>query len=226
MKPSVKLAGSPFFDDADISESAAVGGYIKRIFDITAGITGLVLLSPLFVMLALLVKSSDGGPIFYGHTRVGRGGKTFKCLKFRTMRTDAQIVLESYLARNPAASAEWHANRKLQCDPRVTNVGAVIRKLSLDELPQLINIISGQMSIVGPRPIVFEELEYYGTSAAFYLRSRPGLTGVWQISGRSDVSYDKRVAFDKGYVENWSFIGDVAIILKTIPAVYTAKGSY
>lgn len=225
MKPSVKLAGSPFYD-ANTSESAVVGGYVKRIFDVVAAVVGLLLLAPLFVMLALLVKSSDGGPIFYGHTRVGRGGKIFKCLKFRTMRTDAQTVLESYLIDNPAASTEWNATRKLQCDPRITNVGLVMRKLSLDELPQLINIIFGEMSIVGPRPIVFEELEYYGTSAAFYLRSRPGLTGVWQISGRSDISYDKRVAFDKGYVENWSFIGDVAIILKTIPAVYAGKGAY
>lgn len=225
MKPSVKLAGSPFYD-ANTSESAVVGGYVKRIFDVAAAVVGLLLLAPLFVMLALLVKSSDGGPIFYGHTRVGRGGKIFKCLKFRTMRTDAQTVLESYLIDNPAASTEWNATRKLQCDPRITNVGLVMRKLSLDELPQLINIIFGEMSIVGPRPIVFEELEYYGTSAAFYLRSRPGLTGVWQISGRSDISYDKRVAFDKGYVENWSFIGDVAIILKTIPAVYAGKGAY
>lgn len=225
MKPSVKLAGSPFYD-ANTSESAVVGGYVKRIFDVVAAVVGLLLLAPLFVMMALLVKSSDGGPIFYGHTRVGRGGKIFKCLKFRTMRTDAQTVLESYLIDNPAASTEWNATRKLQCDPRITNVGLVMRKLSLDELPQLINIIFGEMSIVGPRPIVFEELEYYGTSAAFYLRSRPGLTGVWQISGRSDISYDKRVAFDKGYVENWSFIGDVAIILKTIPAVYAGKGAY
>ncbi|MDQ0995394.1 exopolysaccharide production protein ExoY [Phyllobacterium ifriqiyense] len=226
MKPSVKLAGSPFFNDAGTSENAAVGGSVKRLFDIVAGVTGLFLLAPLFVMLALLVKTGDGGPIFYGHTRIGRGGKPFRCLKFRTMRVDAQIVLETYLAGNPAASAEWYANRKLQCDPRVTHVGAVMRKLSLDELPQLINILAGQMSIVGPRPIVLEELEYYGTCAAFYLRSRPGLTGAWQVSGRNDVSYDKRVALDRCYVENWSFAGDIAIIIKTIPAVCTAKGSY
>ncbi|RUU51755.1 sugar transferase, partial [Mesorhizobium sp. M7A.T.Ca.TU.009.01.1.1] len=135
-------------------------------------------------------------------------------------------VLATYLATNPDANAEWIATRKLKNDPRVTRVGAVLRKLSLDELPQIINILQGDMSLVGPRPVVRDELEIYGTSAVYYLKSRPGLTGLWQVSGRNDVSYDSRVAFDRHYVENWSLFEDVRIIIKTVPAVWMSRGSY
>ncbi|ATU92285.1 sugar transferase [Phyllobacterium zundukense] len=226
MKPSVKLAAFPFFRETKRLDNAAVGGPLKRSFDIVVATLGLFILSPLFIMLGFLIKMSDGGPVFYGHRRIGCGGQPFYCLKFRTMKTDGDAILESFLRENPQARQEWQTARKLQSDPRVTDVGAVIRKLSLDELPQLLNILRGEMSIVGPRPVVLEELELYGPAAAYYLRSRPGLTGVWQISGRNNVSYDKRVAFDQRYVENWSFRGDVAIILKTIPAVCAARGSY
>src|SRR5690606_5975025 len=135
-------------------------------------------------------------------------------------------VLQAYLSENPEAQAEWEATRKLKNDPRVTPVGAVLRKLSLDELPQFLNILAGEMSIVGPRPVVQEELERYGSAAVFYLKSRPGLTGLWQVSGRNDVSYATRVAFDRYYVENWSLAQDIRIIAKTVPAVCLSRGSY
>lgn len=203
-----------------------IGGLLKRSFDIVGSLAGLVLLSPLFLMVALLVKLSDNGPIFYGHKRIGRGGRIFSCLKFRTMVTDGERVLTAYLAANPDANAEWIATRKLKNDPRVTRVGQVLRKLSLDELPQILNILQGDMSLVGPRPVVRDELEIYGSAAVYYLKSRPGLTGLWQVSGRNDVSYDTRVAFDRHYVENWSMFQDIRIIFKTVPAVWMSRGSY
>ncbi|RAZ91270.1 sugar transferase [Mesorhizobium hawassense] len=203
-----------------------IGGLLKRSFDIVGSVAGLVLLSPLFLMVALLVKLSDNGPIFYGHKRIGRGGRIFSCLKFRTMVTDGERVLTAYLAANPEANAEWIATRKLKNDPRVTRVGQVLRKLSLDELPQILNILQGDMSLVGPRPVVRDELEIYGSAAVYYLKSRPGLTGLWQVSGRNDVSYDTRVAFDRHYVENWSMFQDIRIIFKTVPAVWMSRGSY
>ncbi len=204
----------------------APGGMIKRIFDLTAAVVAILLFSPLLGLLAVLVKVSDGGSIFYGHTRIGRSGDPFKCLKFRTMVENGSEVLAAHMSRNPAARAEWEATRKLQDDPRITRVGAVLRKLSLDELPQLFNILRGEMSFVGPRPVVDDELEMYGTAVTHYLRARPGLTGLWQISGRNDVSYAKRVDFDRFYVENWSLVFDILIIIRTVPAVLASRGSY
>ena len=203
-----------------------LGGSFKRIFDVLGAASGLVVLSPLFILLALLVKFSDKGRVFYGHRRIGRNGEVFACLKFRTMVENGDEVLAMYFAKNPSAREEWNATRKLQNDPRVTRVGAVLRKLSLDELPQIFNILRGDRSIVGPRPVVKDELDLYGNSAGFYLKSRPGLTGLWQISGRNDVSYGTRVAFDRQYVENWSFAEDLKIIAKTVPAVLSSRGSY
>jgi exopolysaccharide production protein ExoY len=203
-----------------------IGGLCKRGFDVVVAAIGLVALSPLLLMLALLVKLSDGGRIFYGHRRVGRDGNSFLCLKFRTMAENGDELLAAYLERNPQLRQEWLATRKLQNDPRITPVGSVLRKLSLDELPQLINILRGEMSFVGPRPVVEDELELYGAAVECYLKSRPGLTGLWQISGRNDVSYSARVAFDRHYVENWSFAFDLVIIVKTFPAVLSSRGSY
>ena len=214
------------FSQAGIEFPRPIGGPLKRSFDIAGSLAGLVLLSPLFLMVALLVKLSDGGPIFYGHKRIGRGGRVFACLKFRTMVQDGERVLTAHLAANPEANAEWTATRKLKNDPRVTRVGQVLRKLSLDELPQIINILQGDMSLVGPRPVVRDELEIYGSAAVYYLKSRPGLTGLWQVSGRNDVSYDTRVAFDRHYVENWSMVEDIRIIIKTVPAVWMSRGCY
>ena len=226
MKSATRSAGSPFSTSDQARMNLPTGGLAKRSFDITAAALALILFSPIFLMIAALVKLSDHGPVLYGHPRIGHNGRTFKCLKFRTMAVNGDEVLRNHLKANPQAAEEWRATRKLKTDPRVTVVGTVLRKLSLDELPQLLNILRGDMSVVGPRPVVDEELNLYDSFAAYYLSTRPGLTGLWQISGRNDVSYDSRIAFDTQYVQNWSLIGDVAIIVKTIPAVCMARGSY
>jgi len=226
MKSATRSASSPFSTPDQAEMTLPTGGLAKRSFDITAASLALILFSPIFLMIAALVKFTDNGPIFYGHRRIGHNGRTFKCLKFRTMAVNGDLILRNYLNANPQAAEEWRATRKLKFDPRVTVVGTVLRKLSLDELPQLINILRGEMSVVGPRPVVDEELNLYDSFAAYYLRTRPGLTGLWQISGRNDVSYESRIAFDTQYVQNWSLIGDFAIIVKTIPAVCMARGSY
>ena len=203
-----------------------VGGLYKRFFDITMAVAAILVLSPLLVMLAALVKFSDGGRVFYGHRRIGQNGKSFYCLKFRTMVENGDEVLASHFASNPLSREQWDATRKLQNDPRVTNVGQVLRKLSLDELPQLFNILAGDMSFVGPRPVMEDELERYGSAVDCYLKSRPGLTGLWQISGRNDISYGTRVALDRHYIENWSFVCDLKIIVMTLPVVLSSRGSY
>lgn len=210
----------------DAETPPAIGGAIKRGFDIIGALAGIVLLSPLLLMLAALVKATDGGSVLYGHPRIGRNGTVFRCWKFRSMVENGDEVLAAHFANNPQDREEWNATRKLQNDPRVTNVGMVLRKLSLDELPQIINILRGEMSFVGPRPVVKDELELYGTAAEYYLQSRPGLTGLWQVSGRNDVSYGARVAFDQHYVENWSFVFDLKILVRTVPAVFSSRGSY
>jgi exopolysaccharide production protein ExoY len=226
MKSATRSDSSPFYGAVHESVFPPTGGFAKRAFDVSAAFLGLVFLSPIFLMVMLLVKLSDKGPAFYGHRRIGHNGQEFRCLKFRTMVTNGDKVLQDYLRNNPQAMEEWRATRKLQHDPRVTAVGAVLRKFSLDELPQLFNIIRGEMSIVGPRPVVQDELEMYEHAAVYYLQSRPGLTGLWQVSGRNDVSYAARVAFDTHYVENWSLVRDVVIIARTIPAVCAQRGSY
>lgn len=199
---------------------------LKRLFDVVGASIGLVVLSPLMLMLAALIKVTDGGSVFYGHRRIGRNGTAFNCLKFRTMAANSDDLLEIYLSENESARVEWDRDRKLKSDPRITSIGVVLRNLSLDELPQLFNILIGEMSIVGPRPVVSDELEKYGAAAQYYLSTRPGLTGLWQISGRNDVSYGRRVELDQIYVKNWSFQSDLVIIVKTIPVVCLAKGSY
>ncbi|WP_119255160.1 sugar transferase [Shinella zoogloeoides] len=225
MKSASRSASSPFFSSI-AAGAPPVGGISKRSFDILVALAALVLLSPIFVLIMALVKYSDGGRVFYGHRRIGYNGSTFRCLKFRTMAENGDALLQRYLDENPQAQEEWRETRKLQDDPRVTVVGSVLRKLSLDELPQLINILRGEMSIVGPRPVVEDELELYEASAVYYLRSRPGLTGLWQVSGRNDVSYAARVAFDTHYVRNWSLTSDLVIVARTIPAVCLSRGSY
>ncbi|MBW6425259.1 sugar transferase [Rhizobium sp. XQZ8] len=226
MKSATRSAETPFSKMTQAEIALPTGGLVKRSFDITSAALALLLFSPLFLMIAALVKFSDKGPIFYGHSRIGHNGRIFKCLKFRTMAVNGDEILRNFLRDNPQAAEEWKATRKLKFDPRVTVIGTVLRKLSLDELPQLFNIIRGEMSVVGPRPVVDEELNLYDSFAGFYLKTRPGLTGLWQISGRNDVSYETRIAFDTQYVQNWTLIGDVMIIVKTIPAVCLARGSY
>lgn len=185
----------------------------------------LVMLAPLFGMVALLILVLDPGPVFYGHLRVGRGGRTFHCLKFRTMRTDGDAILARHLAANPAAALEWEATRKLRDDPRVTPLGRALRRSSLDELPQIVNILRGEMALVGPRPIVEDEMRQFGTAIHDYLSVRPGLTGLWQISGRSDLDYGTRVRFDQHYVRTRSIAGDVRILLATVRVVLSQRGS-
>ncbi len=226
MKSATRSADSPLRSNDEMHLAFPTGGVAKRALDITVALTALVVFLPLLLMIMALVKATDGGSIFYGHKRVGHNGRYFKCLKFRTMVPNGDEVLRRHLRNNPEAAEEWRKTRKLKDDPRVTAVGTVLRKLSLDELPQLINVLRGEMSIVGPRPVVDEELTLYDTFAVYYLRTRPGLTGLWQISGRNDVSYESRIAFDTQYVQNWSLLRDVAIIVKTIPAVCMSRGSY
>jgi Undecaprenyl-phosphate galactose phosphotransferase WbaP len=198
----------------------------KRALDIIAAGLGLVLLSPFFLIVALMVRA-DGGPAFFAHQRVGRGGKLFGCLKFRSMVIDSQTRLEALLASDPAARAEWEATRKLKNDPRITPIGRFLRSTSLDELPQLINVLRGEMSLVGPRPVQEAEIDrYYGASAAHYMAVRPGITGLWQVSGRSETSYESRVALDVAYVSRPSLLADLSILLRTPVAVVSRRGAH
>ncbi|MDP9126711.1 MAG: undecaprenyl-phosphate galactose phosphotransferase WbaP [Pseudomonadota bacterium] len=199
--------------------------FFKRAFDIVVAATVLLLASPIFLILAMLVKL-DGGPALFGHKRLGLNGKAFSCLKFRSMVLNSDEVLQKHLAENPEAQEEWQRDHKLRNDPRVTMTGALLRRTSLDELPQLINVLRGDMSIVGPRPIIMAEVKKYDDDIAHYYRVRPGITGLWQVSGRNDVSYAKRVHMDSWYVRNWSLWHDIAIICKTIPVVIGRDGAY
>jgi Undecaprenyl-phosphate galactose phosphotransferase WbaP len=199
---------------------------LKRALDILGAGALLLLAAPAFALLALLIRA-DGGPAFYAHERVGRGGRRFGCLKFRSMVTDSQARLAALLDADPAARAEWEATRKLRDDPRVTRTGRFLRATSLDELPQLINVLRGEMSLVGPRPVVAAELAaHYGAAAEYYLSVRPGITGLWQISGRSETSYDTRVALDTQYATNPSVWTDLVILLRTPIVVLSRRGAY
>jgi len=169
---------------------------------------------------------TEPGPIIFRQVRVGFSGRPFICFKFRTMCVNSEAVLAALLDADPAALAEWEARRKLVNDPRITHLGRFLRQSSLDELPQLVNILRGEMSLVGPRPIVPAEMSRYGDQLDLYLSARPGLTGAWQVSGRSDCGYDKRVQLDADYVSNWRFPTDLSILLRTISAVIERKGSY
>ena len=196
-----------------------VGGRVKRLVDLGVSLVAILLLIPILLIVGLLIKVFTGGPVIFAHTRIGRGGDTFRCYKFRTMTDDAEQRLQKYLNDNPEALREWRATRKLKNDPRTTWLGDVLRKSSLDELPQLINVIRGDMSLVGPRPIVAAEIPRYGPYMADYLRARPGLTGLWQVSGRNGLSYERRIDLDRYYVRRWSIALDLAIVLKTLPAL-------
>lgn len=198
---------------------------LKRTMDILGSIAIMTVLSPLLLTLYFMIKK-DGGNAIYGHERIGRDGKTFKCLKFRSMVINSKEVLEELLKNDPEARAEWEKDFKLKNDPRITKVGAFIRKTSLDELPQLFNVLKGEMSLVGPRPIVKDELERYDENVDYYLMAKPGMTGLWQVSGRNDVDYKTRVYFDSWYVKNWSLWNDVAILFKTINVVLNRSGAY
>ncbi|TCZ61461.1 undecaprenyl-phosphate galactose phosphotransferase WbaP [Klebsiella grimontii] len=198
---------------------------LKRLFDIVGSLSIILMLSPALIYISRKVKQ-DGGPSIYGHERIGKGGKPFKCLKFRSMVINSKEVLDELLASNDDARKEWEATFKLKNDPRITKIGNFLRRTSLDELPQLFNVLKGEMSLVGPRPIITAELERYNDEVDYYLLSKPGMTGLWQVSGRSDVDYETRVYLDAWYVKNWSMWNDIAILFKTIGVVLKKDGAY
>jgi len=223
-------------DQSETSATAAVakpdpprpvaGGALCRAFDIVIALAVILFTAPLLIMLALGVKLHDGGPALFGHERIGLGGRTFRCMKFRSMVVDAEARLAALLATDPQARADWAKDFKLKRDPRITPLGDFLRRSSLDELPQLFNVLRGDMSIVGPRPIVRSEVVRYGARFESYCVVRPGITGLWQVSGRNDTSYRRRVAMDAVYARSKCLSWDVKILLLTVPAVFLAKGSY
>jgi len=198
---------------------------VKRLFDLVVSATLLLLLAPVFAYLAWVVRK-DGGPVFFAHQRIGYNGRPFRCLKMRTMVPNAQAVLQELLDSDPDSRAEWERDYKLKKDPRITTIGRFLRRYSLDELPQLWNVLKGEMSLVGPRPIVQAELERYDEFSDYYLEANPGMTGLWQISGRNNTDYSYRVYLDSWYVKNWSLWYDVVILLKTVRVVVAREGAF
>jgi undecaprenyl-phosphate galactose phosphotransferase len=200
---------------------------VKRAFDLAVGSALLLLLALPVAALGIIIRLTSAGPALYRQERVGKGGRSFECLKFRTMYADADLRLADILSQDPAARAEWESCFKLRNDPRVTPVGAFLRKTSLDELPQLLNVIAGEMSLVGPRPVTRSEIDdYYRDEARLYLSVLPGITGLWQVSGRSNTDYDYRIALDSWYVRNWNLWLDVVILMKTVGVVLRREGAY
>lgn len=197
----------------------------KIVADLILSALLIIVLSPVMSVIAFFV-AIDGGPVLYRHRRIGRGGRPFDCLKFRSMVMNADQVLATRLARDPAARLEWADTQKLKHDPRVTRMGRILRATSLDELPQIFNVLRLEMSLVGPRPIVETELPRYGRNVSYYLQARPGVTGLWQVSGRSNTSYSRRVALDAWYVKNWRFWRDIVILFRTVSVVVRRDGAH
>lgn len=207
------------------SRSSRISLLGKRGFDLVAASLLTILGLPLIALVATMV-ALDGGPVLYRSERVGKNNVIFYCFKFRTMMPEADRCIDEYLYYHPAARTQWLHDRKLSFDPRVSFLGGILRRSSLDELPQLINVIRGEMSLVGPRPVTRSELDdYYRSSADLYSRVRPGMTGLWQVSGRNDVGYARRVALDERYVREWSFILDIRILCATPLAVFSKRGA-
>ena len=209
-----------------VRRSSPIDALAVRLLDMLIASAVLIFLAPLLLLVAALVFIVDPGPIFFAHRRLGRDGRTFPCLKFRSMVVDSEQRLKDLLATSEDARAEWARDFKLRRDPRITPIGNFLRKTSIDELPQLLNVLRGEMSIVGPRPIVEGEIERYGRYFADYSRVKPGITGLWQVSGRNNVHYRRRVALDVTYARNKSLALDLRILMMTVPAVLLAKGSY
>lgn len=199
---------------------------LKRILDILICGAAMPAILPLGLLLGLIIRLDSKGAPIYRHERIGKNGKPFQIYKFRTMTADADAQLEQYLEQNPDMAAEWRAGQKLKHDPRLTRIGHFLRKTSLDELPQIINILRGQMTLVGPRPIVVNEKTKYGRYFEEYCQVRPGLTGLWQTSGRNDTTYSQRVAYDHYYINHWSIWLDLWILAKTIPVALSGRGAY
>jgi Undecaprenyl-phosphate galactose phosphotransferase WbaP len=200
--------------------------FLKAVLDYIGAVLGLIALSPLFLVIVLIMRFTDPGPVFYRRRVVGVGGKEFDAFKFRTMVVNSQQVLEEVLARDPAAREEWEKFYKLKNDPRITPIGAFLRKTSIDELPQLVNVLRGEMSLVGPRMITLEEVEKYGHWGLNLFTVKPGITGLWQVSGRSEISYEDRVRLDMSYIRNYSIWIDLQILVMTVPSVLMSKGAY
>lgn len=200
--------------------------YLKTIFDYILTFFGTIVISPILLFIAIWIYKDSPGPVIFKHTRIGKDGKPFPCYKFRSMCVDAKERLEELLANDAEARAEWEKDFKLKNDPRITKSGAFLRKTSLDELPQIFNVLKGEMSLVGPRPIIHEELERYGEYVDDYLMVKPGITGMWQVSGRSDIDYEERVLLDSWYVRNWSVWIDVVMLWRTAKVVIKGKGAY
>lgn len=198
---------------------------VKRGLDVTLATVGLVFLLPAIALVMIALLIADGRPLCYAHTRIGRNGRPFQCLKFRTMCRDSAERLEALLSSCPVSRREWEESRKLENDPRVHRLGDFMRRSSLDEVPQLINVLRGEMSLVGPRPVTSEELERYGDAVDHYLSQRPGITGLWQVSGRSDTSYGERVALDSRYARTRSLWLDIVILYRTVIVVLAMRGS-
>jgi lipopolysaccharide/colanic/teichoic acid biosynthesis glycosyltransferase len=199
---------------------------IKRVVDVALVVISVPVLLLVMGAVSALVVWSSPGPVFYSHRRILKGGVFFSMWKFRTMCVNSAEVLDEYLARHPEARTEWNKTHKLRNDPRITPIGSFLRRYSVDELPQLWNVLVGQMSLVGPRPIVAAEVEKYGERFDCYCRVKPGLTGLWQVSGRSELSYEERVALDCEYVERWSLLRDGVILLKTFSSVIKQDGAF
>lgn len=200
---------------------------LKRSFDIFFSLCVLVIGSPIFFLIALTVLVNSRGKVIFSHERIGRGGKPFRCYKFRTMHHNADSRLKELLAAHPELKEEWERTHKIKNDPRVTPFGRILRKTSLDELPQFWNVLIGDLSVVGPRPVVKAELQkYFGRKTPLLLSVRPGLTGLWQVSGRSNTSYEERIRLDEEYILKQTFITDLKLIAKTIPAMLSRRGAY
>lgn len=200
---------------------------IKVIMDYGLTLVGTIIISPVLIFIAIWIYKDSPGPVIFKHIRVGRNGKPFPCYKLRTMYIKADEMLEDLLAKDPDIKLEWERDFKLKNDPRITRSGALLRKTSLDELPQLFNVLRGEMSLVGPRPVTQEELDkFYGDAAELYCSVKPGITGLWQVSGRSDTTYEERVQMDCWYVRNNNILLDIMLLLRTVSAVISKRGSY
>ena len=222
----VRLDTSQVAGETDARLDTSIGWRAaKRSLDILVSLAMLVCVSLPLLVIAIAIKLDSPGPVFYAHPRIGRYGREIRVLKFRTMARDADKKLREFLDLQPDLRAAWDASFKLLDDPRIMRTGRILRRFSLDELPQLVNVIRGEMSLVGPRPVVQEELVRFGNKAAIVLRALPGLTGLWAVSGRSDITYDERVALEYRYVTSWTFGLDVSILLRTIPVVLLGRGT-
>jgi exopolysaccharide production protein ExoY len=209
-----------------VTAPSPIGLTSKRVIDVVLALSAIVLLAPFLFFCFVATAYSSPGPVLFRHRRIGFNGKPFDCLKFRTMAADAPERLRRHLETDAAAAAEWLANQKLRNDPRVTAIGSILRKSSLDELPQLFNVIKGDMSIVGPRPVTEEELTRYSDAIGAYFACRPGITGLWQVSGRSTTTFNRRVVLDNFYASHWSMSLDAKIMIATIPAVCFSDTAY